>query len=73
VGYIHETMGVFSRWLTKLKDRQAVSGMRTFVGKGYRLYFIIKGDSLIIIFNGGDKGNQARDISRAKEMLNQLE
>ena len=40
---------------------------------GCRVYFMRRGDILIILLCGGDKGSQARDISRAKAMAEQLE
>ena len=39
----------------------------------YRIYFARRGDILVILRCGGDKGSQARDIARAKAMAEQLE
>ncbi len=50
-----------------------VSEMRIFVGKGYRVYFTVREGRLILLLNGGDKSSQARDIRRAKDMLDELE
>lgn len=35
-------------------------------GPGYRVYYVRKGDVLILILCGGDKGTQVKDIERAK-------
>ncbi|QCE35835.1 type II toxin-antitoxin system RelE/ParE family toxin (plasmid) [Acetobacteraceae bacterium] len=42
--------------------------MRIHQGAGYRLYFICKGDVLIIILNGGTKQHQSADIKKANEL-----
>jgi len=42
-------------------------------GPGYRLYAVRRGDILIILLCGGDKGSQDRDIRKAREMAEQLE
>ena len=51
----------------------AVSEMRVFVGKGYRIYFTLREGRLVILLCGGDKSTQAKDIQKAKEILNNLE
>ena len=38
-------------------------------GPGYRIYLAKDGDTLIILFGGGTKRGQQRDIDRAKELL----
>lgn len=38
-------------------------------GPGYRIYLARDGDTLIILFGGGTKRGQQRDIDRAKELL----
>ncbi|WP_448216254.1 type II toxin-antitoxin system RelE/ParE family toxin [Endozoicomonas sp. 2B-B] len=50
-----------------------VSEMRIFVGKGYRLYFTIRGGQLIVLLCGGDKSSQSRDIEKARQILKDLE
>ena len=37
-------------------------------GPGYRVYYIWRDGILVILLNGGDKGSQARDIARAKQL-----
>lgn len=38
-------------------------------GPGYRIYLAKDGDTLIILFGGGTKQRQQRDIDKAKELL----
>lgn len=50
--------------------------MRIFVGKGYRLYFAIRNDILLLLLNGGTKGSkkqQQLDIQRAAQILSEIE
>lgn len=58
-------------------DAKAISGglceLRVDYGPGYRVYFVRRGDVLVILLCGGDKGSQRRDIARAKELAEQLE
>lgn len=46
-----------------------VSEMRIFIGKGYRLYFHIRDNELLILLCGGDKSTQQKDIRKAKDLL----
>lgn len=41
-------------------------------GPGYRVYYIQRGEVLIVLLCGGDKSTQAKDIQRAKLMAGQL-
>ncbi len=52
---------------------EGVSEMRISEGKGYRVYFVSKGDVLIILLCGGDKSSQQSDINNAKFMAKKLE
>src|SRR6185312_794116 len=45
-----------------------VSEMRIHVGPGYRLYYTMRRQEIVILLCGGDKSSQRRDIARAKEM-----
>ncbi len=48
--------------------RGGLSEMRVHHGPGYRVYFVTKGEVLVVLLCGGDKGTQARDIKRARGM-----
>ena len=45
-----------------------VSELKVDVGAGYRVYFVTRGRTVIVLLLGGDKGSQPRDIVKAKEM-----
>ncbi|MBM4142517.1 MAG: type II toxin-antitoxin system RelE/ParE family toxin [Lentisphaerae bacterium] len=44
---------------------EGVSELRVDYGPGYRIYFLRKGETLVVLLGGGDKRTQARDIQRA--------
>jgi len=45
--------------------REGISEMRIDHGPGYRLYFMRRGASLVVLLAGGDKRTQDADIKRA--------
>jgi putative addiction module killer protein len=47
--------------------------LRDDFGPGYRIYYMRRGDELVILLVGGDKASQARDILRARQMIEQLD
>jgi len=49
-----------------------VSELRIDYGPGYRLYFVRRGASLIVLLAGGDKRTQEADISRAQDLARRL-
>ncbi|TWF56879.1 type II toxin-antitoxin system RelE/ParE family toxin [Neorhizobium alkalisoli] len=50
-----------------------ISEMRIDYGPGYRLYFIRRGKTVILLLCGGDKSSQSADITLAKALANELE
>jgi len=59
-----------------LGDVKAVGGgvseLRIDHGPGFRVYFVRRGESLIVLLCGGDKGSQARDIARAQALAQEI-
>nr|WP_092036740.1 type II toxin-antitoxin system RelE/ParE family toxin [Methylobacterium pseudosasicola] len=49
-----------------------VSELRFSLGPGYRVYYTLRDDVVVILLCGGDKGSQARDIERAKAMAREV-
>ncbi len=45
-----------------------VQELRLHFGPGYRVYYMWRDGVLIILLNGGDKGSQARDVAKAKQL-----
>lgn len=50
--------------------RDGVFELRIHWGSGYRVYFGRSKNKVVLLLCGGDKGSQARDISRAIEYWN---
>jgi putative addiction module killer protein len=50
-----------------------VSEMRIHYGPGYRVYFVQRGATLVILLCGGDKNSQAADIHQAIRLAEELE
>ena len=49
-----------------------VSEMRIDFGPGYRVYYVGRGDSVVVLLAGGDRRTQSRDIRRALDMAQVL-
>jgi putative addiction module killer protein len=41
-------------------------------GSGFRLYFVNKGERIIVLLCGGNKSTQKRDIEKAREMVKEI-
>jgi putative addiction module killer protein len=50
---------------------EGISELRIHHGPGYRIYFQRRGNTLIILLCGGDKGTQTKDITTAKRLANE--
>jgi putative addiction module killer protein len=51
---------------------EGVSELRIDYGPGYRVYFVRRGETLVILLAGGDKRTQGRDIKLAIELARGL-
>lgn len=52
---------------------EGVWEMREFFGPGWRMYYVIRGTTVVVMLGGGDKSSQQRDIERAKAMAQELQ
>lgn len=50
-----------------------LSELRMTFGGGLRIYFVIRGNCIVLLLHGGDKTSQQRDIEKAKQLLFTLE
>lgn len=49
-----------------------INELRIVVGPGYRVYYTVKNDEIIILLIGGDKSSQSEDIKKANEILKEI-
>jgi putative addiction module killer protein len=58
-------------------DTRSVGGgvqeLRIHVGPGYRAYYMWRGEQLVLLLSGGNKGSQSRDIAQAKRLAREAE
>jgi putative addiction module killer protein len=63
--------------LGNLGDTRSVGGgvreMCVHVGAGYRVYFVQRGGTVLVLLCGGDKSSQQRDIGRARRIVADLD
>ena len=52
---------------------RSVSELRVSYGPGYRVYFVKRGEVLVLLLCGGDKSSQVGDIAKALAMAKELE
>lgn len=46
--------------------------LRFHFGSGYRVYYTIENNTIVLLINGGNKKSQTKDIDKAHEILNKL-
>lgn len=51
---------------------EGVSEMRIHYGPGYRVYYVERNNTSVVLLAGGDKRTQSRDIKRAQELAREL-
>lgn len=51
---------------------EGVSELRIDYGPGYRIYFVQKGQTFVVLLAGGDKRTQDRDIRTALDLAREL-
>jgi putative addiction module killer protein len=50
---------------------EGISELRIHHGPGYRVYFQQRGNTVLILLCGGDKGTRNKDIATAKRLANE--
>jgi len=51
---------------------QGVWEMREFFGPGWRMYYVQRGNALVVMLGGGDKSTQQADIAKAISLAQTL-
>jgi len=52
---------------------EGVMELKIDYGPGYRVYYVSKGKTLVILLAGGDKKTQNKDIARAKMLAKEIQ
>lgn len=52
---------------------EGVFEMREHFGPGWRMYYVRRGQTLIVMLGGGEKSSQSGDIARAIVLASQIE
>ena len=47
--------------------------MREHFGPGWRMYYTMRGNTVVIMLGGGDKSSQKKDIAKAQKLAGLLE
>lgn len=55
-----------------VKYFDGIGEIRIDFGPGYRVYFVQRGNVVIVLLCGGDKSSQTRDIKAAKALAEEL-
>lgn len=58
--------------LGDVKYFDGLGELRVDYGPGYRVYFVQRGQTIIVLLCGGDKSTQSRDIIRAKTLAQEV-
>jgi putative addiction module killer protein len=58
---------------TQLRSDKASANSASTTGAGYRVYFVQRGEELVLLLCGGDKNSQASDIAFAEKLASELE
>jgi putative addiction module killer protein len=55
-----------------VKYFDGIAELRIDYGPGYRVYFVKRGQTIVFLLCGGNKSTQSRDITRAKDLAQEL-
>lgn len=58
--------------LGDVKFFDGIGELRVDYGPGYRVYFVKRGNTVVILLCGGDKSSQSKDIKKAISMAKEV-